>query len=227
MTNRRVICTGLGVVSPLGLGARNSWSALLAMKSGLARLKDEHSFEGCQSRVVAYVPDQELQEELSKHDYMSKNTKQLSRATKFAMLAAHEALGQAKLLNDSGQVYEKFRHRCGTAIGQGMVDFQDIYDNGQLICLKNHEDKKSGFKRMSPFFMTRVLMSMSAGNISIRYKLNGPNNCASTACASGAHSIGDAYNVIRMGQADIMVCGSTEASINSIAMAGFERLRAL
>lgn len=230
-TTRRVVCTGIGAVSPLGLGARRSWSALLASKSGLSKLKQEHSFEGCQSRVAAYVPDDELKEALnhSKHQYMVKNTKQLSRATTFAMLAAHEALEEAQLLNESGQLREEHRQRCGVAIGQGMVDFQDIYENGCLIMPGNQQanDKKSGFRRMSPFFMTRALMNMSAGNVSIRYKLNGPNHCVSTACATGAHSIGDAFNFIRHNQADIMVCGSTEASINSIAMAGFERLKAL
>lgn len=227
MRVRQVVCTGLGTVNPLGLGARNSWSSLLNSKSGIGSLNDEHLYEGCQSRVAAYVPDDDLKSELAqqKHSFMIRNAKQLSRATTFAMLAAHEALESCKLLDDSGQIYTKFRNRCGVSIGQGMVDFQDIYENGKLL-LQSAEGK-SGFRKMSPFFMTRALMNMSAGNISIRYKLNGPNHCVSTACATGAHSIGDAFNFIRSGQADIMVCGSTEASINSIAVAGFERLKAL
>lgn len=225
--SRKVVCTGIGVVSPLGLGARKAWSALLNSESGIVKLKDEHSFEGCQSRVAAYVSDEELKNKLQnpKHSYMIKNVKQLSRATTFAMLAAHEALENAQLLDNTGLLKQQYRPRCGVAIGQGMVDFQDIYENGNLIF--NPETKKSGYRRMSPFFMTRALMNMSAGNVSIRYKLNGPNHCVSTACATGAHSIGDAFRFIKNGQADIMVCGSTEASINSIAMAGFERLRAL
>jgi 3-oxoacyl-[acyl-carrier-protein] synthase II len=222
MSTRRVVCTGVGMVSPLGVGVRRSWSALLQSKSGIVPLKAEHSFEGCQSRVAAYVPDDELKEELGRpeHEYMTKTSRQLSRATKLAMLASHEALGSAKLLDESGQLIEKYRYRTGVAIGQGMVDFEDVYDNGKLLAGAN-------FRRMSPFFMTRALMNMSAGNVSIRYKINGPNHCVSTACATGAHSIGDAFNFIRCHQADIMICGSTEASINSIAMAGFERLKAL
>ena len=224
---RHVVCTGLGTVSPLGLGARRSWSLLLNSKSAITSLKDVHSFEGCQSRVAAYVPEDEVNSELAKdkHSYMVKNSKQLSKATIFAMLAAHEALENSKLLDQEGQIYKEFRPRCGVAIGQGMVDFQDIYENGKTLL--QSETGKPGFRKMSPFFITRALMNMSAGNISIRYKMSGPNHCVSTACATGAHSIGDALNFIRNGQADIMVCGSTEASINSIAMAGFERLRAL
>lgn len=225
--SKHVVCTGLGTVNPLGLGARKSWTSLLNLKSGITSLKDVHSFEGCQSRVAAYVPEDELNLELAKdkHSYMVKNSKQLSRATTLAMLAAHEALESAKLLDQEGQIYKEFRPRCGVTIGQGMVDFQDIYENGKLLL--QSEQGKPGFRKMSPFFMTRALMNMSAGNISIRYKMSGPNHCVSTACATGAHSIGDALNFIRNGQADMMVCGSTEASINSIAMAGFERLRAL
>ena len=227
MPARRVVCTGIGVVSPLGLGSRKSWAALLDSNSGVIRLKDEHSFEGCHSRVAAYVPDEQVKRELAKpaHAYIVKYAKQLSRATLFAMLATHEALEEAQLLNSSCELFDKYRSRCGVTIGQGMVDFQDIYDNGNLLL--NPTTKSTGFRKMSPYFMTRALMNMSAGNVSIRYKTHGPNHCVSTACATGAHSIGDAFNFIRNGQADIMICGSTEASINSIAMAGFERLRAL
>lgn len=215
------------MVSPLGVGARKSWLALLDSRSGVTRLKDEHSFEGCQAKLAAYVPQEEFEQSVHnpQHEYMIKNAKQLSRATSFAMLAAHEALQDANLLNSSNQLDELQRTRCGVAIGQGMVDFQDIYDNGSLI--NEVTNKKGGFRKMSPFFLTRALINMSAGNVSIRYKLKGPNHCVSTACTSGAHSIGDAYSLVKNSKADIMVCGSTEASINNIAIAGFERLRAL
>lgn len=215
-------------MNPLGVGVRNSWTALLSGKSGIVPLKEEHSFDGCQSRIAAYVPADQLKEtcEDPKHQYMVKNAKQLSRATTFSIIAAHEALEDSKLLDQSNnQLRAEFRARCGVAVGQGMVDFQDIYENGNLIL--SPPTKATGFRKMSPFFMTRALINMSAGNISIRYKMNGPNHCVSTACATGAHSIGDAFNFIRNNQANVMVCGSTEASINSIAMAGFERLRAL
>lgn len=212
------------MVNPLGLGARRSWLALLASKSGLKSLRDEHSYRGSQSRVVGYVPEEELQECLAKeeHSYMSKNFRQLSRATCFAMLASHEALEDAKLLDNNHQLIEQYRNNCGVSIGQGMVDFQDIYENANLVM-----NVDRGVRKLSPYFMTRALINMSAGNVSIRYKILGPNHCVSTACASGAHSIGDAYNFIKYNKANIMVCGSTEAAINSLSMAGFDRLRAL
>lgn len=223
---RRVVCTGVGMVSPLGIGAQKSWTHLLASKSGVQRLKVEHSYEGCQSRLAAYVPENDLQGCLDSPDqaYLTKYSKQLSRATIFAMISAHEALKDAKLLDlSTDQLIECYRYNCGVAIGQGMVDFEDIHRNANLISDKS----KSGYRKISPFFMTRALINMSAGNVSIRYKLNGPNHCVSTACATGAHSIGDAFNFIKYGKANIMVCGSTEAAINSLAMAGFERLKAL
>lgn len=217
------------MLSPLGLGARASWSALLDSKAGVVKLRDEHSFEGCQSRVAAYVAEEGIKSELesSKHSYMVKNARQLSRATTFAMLAAHEALEDAKMLDDSSlKIKDQYQDECGVAIGQGMVDFQDIYENASLL-LNPSASKQNGFRKLSPFFITRALINMSAGNVSIRYNARGPNHCVSTACASGAHSIGDAFNFIRYGRANVMICGSTEASINSLAMAGFERLRAL
>lgn len=226
---RRVVCTGLGMVSPLGIGAKTSWTALLESKCATQKLKPEHSFEGCQSRVAAYVPDEQLKAALesAEQSYLVKNSKQLSRATTFAMLASHEALVDSKLLdNSSGQLKDDFRERSGVAIGQGMVDFQDIYENASLI-YSTGNSKGSGYRKISPYFMTRALINMSAGNVSIRYKFHGPNHCVSTACATGAHSIGDAFNFIRYNKADIMLCGSTEAAINSLAVAGFERLRAL
>lgn len=224
---RRVVCTGLGLVNPLGIGVQRSWQELLGSKSGIQKLREEHSFEGCQSKVAAYVPESELKSLLEnpKHSYMLKNAKQLSRATSFAMYATHEALEDACLLDGDNQLHDDHRKCTGVAIGQGMVDFQDIYDNANLIL--GDTKRSNGYRKISPFFMTRALMNMSAGNVSIRYKMNGPNHCVSTACATGAHSIGDAYNFIKTNKANIMVCGSTEASINSLAMAGFERLKAL
>lgn len=224
-TIRRVVCTGLGLVSPLGIGVKESWSALLQSKTGVSKLKEEHSYEGGQSRVAAYVPEEQIKAILNhpKHDYLIKNAKQLSRATTFAMLAAQEALEDANLLDENDQLLSEYRSTCGVAVGQGMVDFQDIYENASLL-----STKPNGYRKISPFFMTRALINMSAGNISIRYKTHGPNHCVSTACASGAHSIGDAFNLIRNSdRTNIVICGSTEASINSLAMAGFERLRAL
>lgn len=221
----RVVCTGIGLVSPLGVGAEISWSTLLKSKCGITRIKNEHSYENKASQVAAYVPDVEYQAalETQKHAYLARNSKQFSRATNFAMIAAHEALEDAELLDPLYQIKDKYRDITGTAIGQGMVDFQDIHDNGSKV----FDKERTEFRRISPYFITRALVNMAAGNVSIRYKSGGPNHCVSTACATGVHSIGDAFNFIRHGNADIMICGSTEAAINSLSLAGFARLRAL
>lgn len=214
------------MASPLGIGARRSWLALLESKIGIQQLKQEHSFEGCNSRVAAYVPEDQLSECLKeqKHTYIAKHVKQLSKATILAMVATHEALEDSKLLNQSLEIHEPFRNTAGVAIGQGMVDFEDIHQSANVL---HGKTQPGGFRRLSPYFITRALMNMSAGNISIRYKTRGPNHCVSTACATGAHSIGDAYNFIKQNKANIMICGGAEASVNSLAMAGFERIRAL
>lgn len=199
----------------------------MASKSGITNLRSEHSFDGNTFKVAAYVPEDQLANALDnkKHSYITHNSKQFSRATKFAMIAAHEALEDAELLDPMNQVKENVRYNIGTAIGQGMVDFEDIHENGSKVF--GNSEKMGGFKRISPYFITRALINMAGGNISIRYKTSGPNHCVSTACATGVHSIGDAYNFIKYGKADVMICGGTEAAINSLSIAGFGRLRAL
>lgn len=225
---RRVICSGIGLVTPLGIGTKKAWQSLLASSCGITKLKQEHMYDGCQSKVAAYVDEDELQQTLKSdyHSYLAKNSRQLSRATIFSMIAAQQALNDAKLLDENNRIIiDKFKLRTGVSVGQGMVDFHDIYENA--FQLYEHEGHKVSAKKISPYFMTKVLMNMSSGNISIRYNLMGPNTCPSTACATGGHSIGEAFALIRSKKADIMICGSTEASINKLGIAGFDRLRAL
>ncbi|KAI9914260.1 hypothetical protein PsorP6_008336 [Peronosclerospora sorghi] len=132
------------------------------------------------------------------------------------MKTAHEALKDSGWTPESDQE----RERAGVAIGAGMGNIQEMMDVGQLV-----RDKK--YRRVSPFFVTRMLINLAAGHVSIEHGLKGPNHSCVTACATGSHSIGDAANFIRHGTADLMVAGGTEACLNEISMCAFLRAQAL
>lgn len=215
---RRVVITGLGMVSPLSVGVTKSWERILNGDSAVTCIKNEHIVDGADSRVASYVDQGLINEILSqKPDHIKiPNKKNISRSTLFGLIAAHEAITDAKLDTTS------YNTECGVAVGQGIIDMEDVLVNGNIL-----NDSGRGYKKINPHFITRTLTNITAGNISIRYKLSGPNHSVSTACSTGAHAIGDAFNFIRNGYASVMVCGGIEASINRITMAGFGRIRAL
>lgn len=139
----------------------------------------------------------------------------MAPATCLALLATSQALTHAKWIPDS----REDRETTGVALGMGMIDLRDVCDTNDAL--------KLGYNKVSPFFVPRILPNMAAGHISIKYGFRGPNHAVSTACATGAHSIGDAFRFIRNGDADVMVCGGAESCISPLAIAGFCRLRAL
>ncbi|XP_053625581.1 3-oxoacyl-[acyl-carrier-protein] synthase, mitochondrial [Plodia interpunctella] len=209
---RRVVVTGLGVVSPLGVGTDLVWNNLLKGQSGIVPLQgEEYSKLPCKvAGVIPYQKDDAISKALSKS-----NLRTMAPATCLALLATAEALSDAKWLPEA----EEDRESTGVAIGMGMIDLKDVCDTNDAL--------KLGYNKVSPFFVPRILPNMAAGHISIKYGLRGPNHAVSTACATGAHSIGDAFRFIRNGDADVMVCGGAEACISPLAIAGFCRLRAL
>ncbi|RZC39159.1 ketoacyl-synt, Ketoacyl-synt C, and/or Thiolase N domain containing protein [Asbolus verrucosus] len=211
--HRRVVVTGIGVLSPVGANLKESWKAIISGKSGITKLEgQEYQILPC--RIGGLVKQKGCRIKLSDH-FTKSELKTMGPATAFALLAAKEALEDARLTS----VDDSTKTRTGVAVGMGMVDLEDI-------CATN-EALKRGYNQVSPFFVPRILPNMPAGQISIKYGFRGPNHAVSTACATGAHAVGDSFRFIRSGDADIMVCGGAEACISPLAIAAFCRLRAL
>lgn len=167
-------------------------------------------------RVAATVPrgKEEGQLDLSKH-FSPSDLRTMTPAIAYALVAAQEAIENAGWKPECPTEQE----RTGVAVGMGMVDLDDVLTTGQALQQK--------YSKVSPYFVPRILTNMAAGQISMKYSFQGPNHSVSTACATGAHAIGDAFRFIKHGNADVMVCGGTEASITPLGIAGFCRLRAL
>ncbi|KAL2925037.1 3-oxoacyl-[acyl-carrier-protein] synthase mitochondrial [Bienertia sinuspersici] len=204
---RRVVVTGLGMVTPLGCGVNTTWNKLIDGECGVRALTTDdlkldtfddetqsHVFDQLTSKVAAFVPS-------------GTNPAQFNH-----------------LLWCKVHRFRTSIHFKGVSIGGGIGSMSDIVDAAQLICEKR-------LRRLSPFFVPRVLINMASGHVSMKYGfqvfLNGPNHAAVTACATGAHSIGDAARMILFGDADVMVAGGTEASNDALSIAGFCRLKAL
>ncbi|DBA04067.1 TPA: hypothetical protein N0F65_009414 [Lagenidium giganteum] len=219
---RRVVVTGLGAVTPFGVGLEHSWNALLASESngGLPpQTIDAFDTTGLGCTIAAQVPRGDAAaHHFRANDWINPKNQRSQEVDfiAFAMAAAKEAI------QDSGwsPSSDEERERAGVAVGAGIGNIQDIVDVGRLI-----DEKK--YRRVSPFFIPRILINLAAGHISMEYGLKGPNHSCVTACATGSHSIGDAFRFIRHGEADVMVAGGAEASINAISVCGFLRSQAL
>ncbi|KAF5273799.1 hypothetical protein FQA39_LY00914 [Lamprigera yunnana] len=213
MALRRVVVTGIGVLSPVGTNLKTSWLSIIEGKSGIKRL-DDPAFEKLPSKVAGIIYEDGAKFDCSKY-FSKRELRSMSPATAYGLFAADEAITDANLT----ALTKEQRVSTGVAVGMGMVDLNDVCaTNKALGCAYN---------QVSPFFVPRILNNMTSGQISIKYGFKGPNHSVSTACATGAHAIGDSFRFIRYGDADIMVCGGTEASITPLTVAAFCRLRAL
>ncbi|XP_074286786.1 3-oxoacyl-[acyl-carrier-protein] synthase, mitochondrial [Silene latifolia] len=227
---RRVVVTGLGMVTPLGCGVETTWKRLIDGECGVRGITANdlkldafdvetrsHVFDQLTSKVAAIVPTGTNPGEFNEQLWHNpKEHKSVSRFIGYALCAADEALRDANWAPTERDQKE----RTGVSIGGGIGSMSDIVDAAQLICEKR-------LRRLSPYFVPRILINMASGHVSMKYGLQGPNHAAVTACATGAHSIGDAARMILFGDADVMVAGGTEASIDSLSLAGFCRLKAL
>jgi 3-oxoacyl-[acyl-carrier-protein] synthase II len=214
---RRVVITGLGMVSPLACGVEETWKRLLEGRSGAKRVESfDVSDIACQIACMVprgdgtdgtFNPDQwmEPKEQRKVDDYII-----------FAISAATQAL------NDAGWHPKSYEDQCATGvlIGSGIGGLGGIYETSILL-------KEKGPRRVSPFFIPGRLINLCSGYVSIMHGLKGPNHSVVTACSTGAHAVGDAGRLIALGDADVMVAGGAESAVNRIGLAGFAACRAL
>ena len=214
---RRVVVTGMGLVTPLGIGLENVWGRLLASESGIRAIQS-FDVSDLPSRVAAQVPRGDRASGLFNADdwIPPKDQRRMDEFIVFALSAAVQAIEDAGWEPDS----EQERERTGVMIGSGIGGLPGIAEAAITI----HE---RGPRRISPFFIPSSLINLASGHVSIRYGFKGPNHAVVTACSTGAHAIGDAARLIMLDDADVMVCGGTEAAICRLGLAGFAAARAL
>jgi 3-oxoacyl-[acyl-carrier-protein] synthase II len=214
---RRVVVTGMGIVSPLGIGIEHVWQRLIAGCSGISAIQS-FDVSDLPAKVAGEVPAGIRAEGgLDLSEWIPvKDMKKMDRFIQLGLVAAIEAV------EDSGWLPEDEEDRCATGvmIGSGIGGLQSIYDASVQV----HEGK---VRRLSPFFIPSALINLVSGHVSIRYGFKGPNHSAVTACATGVHAIGDAARLISLGEADVMVAGGAEAAVCALGIGGFCASRAL
>lgn len=206
---RRVVITGLGLVTPVGVGNDENWNNLINGKSGIGLLTKFDTSE-FPVKIAGEVKNFNPEEFVDKKDI-----KRYDEFIIFALAAAEIAF------KDSGMDLEKIdKERFGVIIGSGIGGFKSTEDTKAAYIA-------GGLKKISPFFIPASIINMGSGAVSIRYGLKGPNLSIVTACATGTHAIGDAFKIIARGDADLMVAGGAEASITELAIGGFANMKAL
>jgi 3-oxoacyl-[acyl-carrier-protein] synthase II len=214
---RRVVITGLGLVTPVGCGVEASWSNLLAGKSG-ARRVEEFEVSDITCQIANFIPRGALADgKFSADDWMEpKEQRKVDDFIIYAVAAADQAIA------DSGLKFETQakQEQAGVLIGSGIGGLSGIADTSLLL-------KEKGPRRVSPFFIPGRLINLASGYVSIKHQLKGPNHSVVTACSTGTHAIGDAARLVALGDAEVMVAGGSESPICRIAMAGFAACRAL
>jgi len=207
--NRRVVITGIGVVSPLGCGTEKNWQALIAGRSGIGPIThfDASDFP---VRFAGEVRD------FDPTDYIDKREiKKIDRFAQFAVAAAQMAVDYAAL-----RVTPDSAERVGVVVGVGMGGITTIEE-----CLRTFIE--AGLKRLTPFFIPRLIANIAPGHIAIRFGCTGVNYTPTSACASGGHAVGEAYRLVRFGYQDAVIAGGAEAPITPMGVGGFAAMRAL
>ena len=209
MGKRRIVVTGLGIISPVGSQVSTMWESLIKGKSGVSRITafDPSEFT---SQIAGEVKD------FDPLKYISfKESKRMDRFVQFAIAAAQEAFQDAGI-----DMQKEDPYRVGVLIGSGVGSLHVVQEQ-----CRNYETK--GPSRISPFMIPLIIVNEAAGNVSIVLGAKGPNSCVATACATGSHAIGDAFRIIEHDNADIMIAGGTEGCITPMGVGGFCSLKAL
>ncbi|MBC7661377.1 MAG: beta-ketoacyl-ACP synthase II [Chitinophagaceae bacterium] len=205
---RRVVITGLGLIAPTGNNLRDAWNATIEARSGIGRITH---FDASKMKVQIAG---EVKNFVSRGIQDAKDERRMSRFVALAATAAHDAM------KDSGLDTSANPERYGCIIGVGMGGLPDIEENAIVL-------KERGEKRISPFFIPYAIPNMAAGYVSIVHNLKGPNLCPTTACSSGTHAVGEAFNYIRSGHVDAVLAGGAESTICALGISSFSALKAL
>lgn len=206
---RRVVITGIGAVSPIGIGNAANWEALVKSQSGIG-LITRFDASDLPVKVAGEVKDFNAEDFIDK-----KEVKKMDLFIQYAMAAAHFAMEDSGLVID-----DENAERVGVLVGAGL---------GGLPSIEKYHDvlKESGYRKITPFFIPMLIINLAPGHISIKYGAKGPNISSVSACATGTHSIGDAYHIIARGDADAMIAGGTESVVTPLGIGGFAVMKAL
>src|SRR5581483_1995937 len=209
MAPRRVVVTGIGLLSSVGTGTEENW---LAIRNGVNGIGPITQFDASEfaCRIAGEVKNFD-----PLHYVEKKDVKKMGRFIQFSMAAAEFAVNSGGL-----RVSDEDAEKVGVYIGSGIGGFEVIEREHKILLEK-------GPSRMSPFFIPSCIVNLASGYVSIKYGAKGPNSATATACTTSAHSIGDSYRLIQYGDADVMICGGAEACITPLAVGGFGAMRAL
>ena len=212
---KKIVITGMGIVCPVGTGVDFAWANLLKGKSGIRKITD-FEIEDIASKIAG-IPQRGTEPGEYNPDVViePKEQRKMDKNIVYGMVAADEAIKDAGLID-----YDGDKTRVGVAIGSGVGGLSTIADTYEDIL-------KNGTRFVTPFFVPKCVINMTSGNVSIKYGFMGPNIAMATACATGTHSIIEGASIIERGDADIMICGGTEAAACRLGMIGFSALRAL
>ena len=214
MNSRRIVVTGLGMISPLGNTVEDSWQSLVAGKSGIGKIE---SFDS--EAFATQISGQVKNFDVTQYDLTTKDARKIDVFIQYALAASYQAMKDAKLdTNKESKAIDPAR--IGVAVGSGIGGISTI----EQTCL---DIDKKGPRRVSPFFIPATVVNMAAGNIAIKYGLQGPNFAIATACTTGTHNIGYGARTIAYGDADIMIVGGAEMATCPAGVGGFAAARAM